>query len=68
MTLTFFSNMKVCAIFTALGYFFLFGTALWVKQIELEWMGMGITVVFLVLALYYVTRQNNKEYNEIKRL
>lgn len=69
MTLTtFFSNTKLCVIYMAIGYVFLFVGGFWARQVQLEWMSMVATASFLLLALYYIMKDYNKEYDQIKRL
>lgn len=70
MTLTFFSNMsnmKITIIYLVLGYAFFFGgTTLLPEDSGTVWIAIGASVLFLIVALYYVTREYGKEYVKVK--
>ena len=66
MTQPIFSNRVISGIYCCIGFFFLIGGAFWAKQIQLVWMAIFATGFFLLLSLYYVMREYNKEYAEIK--
>lgn len=66
--ISFFTNFRLTVIYCAFGYLFLFGGSLWAKQIEMKWILIGATVFCLIIALYYVTKDYNKEYDKIKPL
>lgn len=68
MTQPIFSNSIISAIYCGIGFVFLIGGALWVKQVQLEWMAIGGTALFLILSLYYLTKEYNKEYAKINQL
>lgn len=61
----FFTNEKLSLIYLGFGFGFLFGTALLSKQIELTIMGTGASVFFFILSLFFIMKENEKEYEQV---
>ncbi len=70
MTLTFFSNMnmRLTLIFLVVGYAIFFGSTTMIEEGKIQMVGVGASVAFLILSLYYITREYHKEHAEVKRL
>ncbi len=68
MTLTFFSNIRLTIIYMIFGYAFFFGGTTLIEKGELQWFAVGSSVIFLILALYHVTREYGKDYAKVNRL
>lgn len=64
----FFTNTRMSAIYCALGFVFLFTSAFWAVQIQLVWGTTILAGIFLFLALFFVMREYNKEYEQVKQL
>jgi len=69
MTQIFFlTNTKLSLIFMIFGYVFFFGGTTLLQQIELIWMAVGSSVLFLILSLYFITKEHSEEHDKIKQL
>jgi len=62
----FFTNNRLSLIYLSFGFLFLFGSALWAKQIELVWMTVGASVFFFIISLFFIMREYDKEYEQVK--
>ncbi len=62
----FFTNNRLSIIYTGFGFLFLFGGAVWAQQIELKWIAVVMSGAFFVTGLYFVSREYDKEYEQIK--
>jgi len=64
----FFTNIRLTIIYTALGFIFLFGGAIFLHQTNYVWASIGGTVLFLVFALHFIMKENGIENEQVKRL
>lgn len=62
----FFTNTKLSLIFMIFGYVFFFGGTTQLQQIELIWMAVGSSVLFLILSLYFITKESSKNHDNDK--
>ncbi len=63
----FFTNERLSLVYLAFGFTLLFGTALFVHVKELIWMGMGASVFFFVLSLFFIMKEYAKD-EQIKQV
>jgi len=64
----FFTNTRHSAICCGLGFLFLFASAFWAQQIQLIWGTIIIAGFFLLLALFFIMKEYDKEYEQVKQL
>ena len=64
----FFTNTKMSAIYCGLGFLFLFASALWAIQIQMVWGTIILSGFFLILSLFFIMKEYNKEYEQVKQL
>ncbi len=64
----FFTNMRMTIIYMIMGYVFFFGGTTLIEKGELQWMAVGASVLFLVMSLFHITREYNKDYDKIRQL
>ena len=60
--------MGLTLIYMIIGYVLFFGGTTLIEKGEMQWIAVGSSVLFLILALYHITREYDKEHAEIKRL
>lgn len=58
----FFTDMRLTIIYMIFGYVFFFGGTTLIEKGETQWLAIGASLFFLILSLYYVTREYGKEY------
>ncbi len=66
--INFFTNTRVSAIHCGVGFLFLFASAFWAQQIQLIWATTIIAGFFLLLSLFFIMREYDKEYEQVKQL
>jgi len=64
----FFTNSRLSAICCGLGFLFLSGSALWAIQIQMIWGTIILSGLFLVLSLFFIMKEYDKEYEQVKQL
>ncbi len=64
----FFTNKKYSAILCGIGFLFLFASAVWAKQIQLIWITAIVSGSFLIVSLFFIMREYDKEYEQVKQL
>jgi ABC-type bacteriocin/lantibiotic exporter with double-glycine peptidase domain len=64
----FFTNNRLSIIYLSFGFLFLFGSAFWAKQTELLWMTIGASIFFFIISLFFIMKEYDKDYEQVKRL
>ena len=64
----FFTNTKMSTIYCGLGFLFLFASAIWAIQIQMVWGTIFLSGMFLIFALFFIMKEYNKEYEQVKQL
>jgi len=64
----FFTNTRHSAILCGIGFLFLYISAIWAKQTELMWITAGVSGCFLIVALFFIMKEYDKEYEQVKQL
>ena len=60
--------MRLSVIYLLIGYVLFFGSTTLIEEGKIQMVGVGASVAFLILSLYHITREHDKEYAEVKRL
>ncbi len=64
----FFTNTRMSAIYCGVGFLLLFGSAVWAKQIQLIWITAILSGGFLIVSLFFIMREYDKEFEQVKQL
>ena len=64
----FFTNTRYSALMCGFGFLFLFASAVWSKQVQLIWMTAVLSGFFLLIALFFIMKEYDKEYEQVKQL
>lgn len=64
----FLTDTQASGLFCLAGFIFIIAGGFFAKQVQLVWMGIGISLIFFLCALYFIMRGYNKEYDQIKRM
>ncbi len=64
----FFNKTRLSVICCGFGFLFLFGSAIWAQQIQLIWMSAVLSGSFLILALFFIMKEYDKEYEQVNQL
>ncbi len=65
---SFFTNTRMSAIYCCLGFLFIFASVVWAVQIQMIWGTAILAVFFFIIALFFVMKEYDKEYEQVKRL
>jgi len=66
--ISFFTNTRMSAIHCCLGFVFILISVTWAIQIQMIWGTTILAVIFFLIALFFVMKEYNKEYEQVKRL
>ncbi len=64
----FFNKTRLSVICCGFGFLFLFASAIWAKQVELMWITAGVSGSFLIVALFFIMKEYDKEYEQVNQL
>jgi len=62
----FFTNTRISIIYLSFGFLFLFGSALLLTNKTVIWIGLGASVFYLIIALFFIMKEYDKEYEQVK--